>query len=577
MDVTPYTEPRVPPQKLMELLPERAERVRFYLPRADGGWDPVTWAEYGAMIRKSALFLADLVQPGERAAIFSPNRVEWSAAALGIQSVGGAMVPIYFSSTAGGAGYVVEHSDTRVVFVDTESMVERVIRGWEHFHDVRKVVLFSDDLEPWKVAERLRAEGVQTPSAEVLEEKFVSWSQAMAIGAERDAADPQAFDKRLSAVSLEDVGVMLYTSGTSGRPKGVPLTHHNIGESNRDWMSTLGPLLDEGMTDLLWLPMSHIFGFGEVGIGNMLGWVSYMTDPKNVMALLPEVKPTAFMSVPSVWDKLAGLARAAGDDPATQHAKLEEVTGGRFKFCLSGGAGLKREVKELFLAAGHLIIEGYGLTECSPTLTMNQPGNYRFDSVGLPFPQVELKLAEDGEILAKGPNIFAGYHKNPEATAECFTEDGWFKTGDVGRFTEDGFLQIVDRKNDILVTSGGKNVPPANIEIRANDDATIDHLVVYGDGEKYLVAGLWPNAEGLTAAMTEAGLDAKDPGSRRSFLQTRVDMVNDGLPSYMTIKKFVIVDEPLTVEGGLLTPTLKVKRKAVYERYGDRMKALYGA
>ena len=373
------------------------------------------------------------------------------------------------------------------------------------------------------------------------------------------------------------MSVMLYTSGTSGRPKGVPLTHRNVGESNRDWMTILGPLLQEGMTDLLWLPMSHIFGYGETGIGNALGWVSYMTDPKNVVELLPVVKPTAFMSVPSVWDKLAGYALAAGDDESVQLAKLAEVTGGQLEFCLSGGAGLKQAVKELFLKAGHLIIEGYGLTECSPTLTMNRPDDYRFDSVGKPFPQVTLQLAEDGEILAKGPNVFGGYHKNPEATAECFDAEGWFHTGDIGRFTEDGFLQIVDRKKDILVTTGGKNIPPANIEIRANDDATIEHLVVYGDGEKYLVAGLWPSGPGLKFAMTEAGLDPADAQARREFLQTRVDKVNDGLPSYMTIKKFVIVDEPLTVEGGLLTPTFKVKRKKVYERYGERMKALYGA
>jgi long-chain acyl-CoA synthetase len=232
-------------------------------------------------------------------------------------------------------------------------------------------------------------------------------------------------------------------------------------------------------------------------------------------------------------------------------------------------------VKELFHDAGLLIVEGYGLTECSPTLTMNRPDSFRFDSVGKPFPSVQLRLAEDGEILAKGPNVFSGYHKDPKATQECFTEDGWLKTGDVGRWTDDGFLQIVDRKKDILVTAGGKNVAPANIEVRFRDDALIDHVVVYGDGEKFLVAGVWPNAAAVAEALGKQGT-AGDPEAVKALLWKRIERVNAELASYESIKKIVVMDEPLTVEGGLLTPTLKVKRKAVNERYGKVFSALYG-
>ncbi|MEM7609924.1 MAG: AMP-binding protein, partial [Myxococcota bacterium] len=367
----------------------------------------------------------------------------------------------------------------------------------------------------------------------------------------------------LAAIDLDQNAIMLYTSGTSGQPKGVPLTHRNVGVNGRDWLECNAPILEEGYRDLLWLPMSHIFGYGEAGVGNQLGWVSYMSDPKSVVADLPRVKPNVFFSVPSVLEKLASFAREK-DALAEQIKTLHALTGGELRFCLSGGAGLKRAVKELFDAAGLLIIEGYGLTECSPTLTLNRPGDYRFDSVGKALPSVTLKLAEDGEILAKGANVFAGYHKNAAATDEAF-KDGWFLTGDIGRLTEDGFLQIVDRKKDILVTAGGKNVAPANIEVRFHDDPAIDHVVVFGDGEKYLVAGVWPSP----------GVAGKSDVQAR--VQASVDAVNAGLARYETIKKFVVFEQPLTVEGGHLTPTFKIRRKRIYADHGDALRALYGS
>jgi long-chain acyl-CoA synthetase len=218
---------------------------------------------------------------------------------------------------------------------------------------------------------------------------------------------------------------------------------------------------------------------------------------------------------------------------------------------------------------GKPLIEGYGLTEASPTLTMNRPDAYRFDSVGKVFPSVRLKLAEDGEILAKGESIFRGYHKDPAASAEAFTEDGWLKTGDVGQWTEDGFLKIVDRKKDILVTAGGKNVPPANIEQRFADDPAFLHVVVYGDGKKYLVAGVWPNPAVLGA---EAKTTGKTPDA---VIGERIAKVNEKLASYETIKRFALMEPALSVEAGTLTPTLKVKRKAVYEAFEPKFEALY--
>ncbi len=574
MDVTPYLENMKPaPAALFDSLPERGSRVRYMVPDGAGDWRAVTWAAHAREVRRLGLFLSSELKAHESAAIFAPNRVEWMSAAMAIQAAGGVMIPIYPSSTADQAGYVLEHGDVRVLFVDTPALLERVFEAWSNLEGVRRIVLFDDTLDVAAALERLSLRGGTVPALAEVERRLTTWSRAIAMGAARDREEPTLFDRLLSSVSLDHPGLMLYTSGTSGRPKGVPLTHRNCAANGEDWLRCNAPLLREGAVDLLWLPMSHIFGFGEACLGNTLGWITYMTDPQSVVGLLPAVRPQVFMSVPSLWENLA-IAAMKEDGVERRRAKLAELTGGQLEFCLSGGAGLKREVKELYHDAGVLIIEGYGLTECSPTLTLNRPDAFRFDTVGQPLPSVDLKLADDGEILARGPNVFSGYHKDPEATAECFTSDGWFKTGDIGRMTDDGFLQIVDRKKDILVTAGGKNVAPANIEGRFRDDPFISHVVVYGDSKKYLVAAVWLDDAAVKAHFAKQEVE-DDADARRTLAQRRIDRANADLARFETIKKFVIVNEPLTIEGGLLTPTLKVKRKKVYERYRDLLEGLY--
>ncbi|MEZ4460214.1 MAG: AMP-binding protein [bacterium] len=398
---------------------------------------------------------------------------------------------------------------------------------------------------------------------------MISWHAAQEIGGALDAEEPDLFDNLMNSVSLDQFGVMLYTSGTTGPPKGVPLTHKNVGVNGRDWLQNNASLVDENSVDLLWLPMSHIFGFGEACLGNTLGFTTYLSDPMAVLQKLPEVRPNIFMSVPRYFEKIAQMAMGE-KDADKRRKKLAEITGGRFKFCLSGGAGLKREVKEFFWDNGVLIIEGYGLTEASPTITLNRPDAFRFDTVGKPLPSVEVKLAEDGEILARGESIFSGYHKDPAASKEALTEDGWLRTGDLGKFTDDGFLQIIGRKKEILVTAGGKNISPVNIEERFMDDPYFAHVVVWGDGESYLVAGVWPNEAAISAKLgdpSEAELHA--------FLAPRIEKINSELARYETIKKFVVIREPLSVEAGYLTPTLKVKRKQVYATFSERVMPLY--
>ena len=576
MDITPYLDMKIAPRAVFDSLHDRGPRVRFHVPTPDGGTRPVTWAEHADEIRCVALYLDALgLGRGDRVAIFAPNRVEWLSAALGAQAMGGVMVPVYPSSTAEQAAYVVEHSDARVVFVDTPFVLARVFGMWSAYEGVLRVILLDSELSPEAVRADLASKGVAVPSAADVARKMVSWSAVVEQGRGLAAKDPDALERLMASVSLDDLGLQLYTSGTSGNPKGVPLTHRNVATNGQDWLRCNAPLIDEDATDLLWLPMSHIFGFGEACLGNTLGFTSTLTDPLSVLTKLPVVRPSVFMSVPSLFEKIAmSVMRESGVE--ARERRLAELTGGRLRFCLSGGAGLKREVKELFYEHGLLIIEGYGLTEASPTLTLNRPDAFRFDSVGRPLPSVELKLADDGEILARGASIFSGYHKDPEATADVFTEDGWLKTGDIGRFTDDGFLQIIDRKKDILVTAGGKNVAPANIEVRFNDDPYIAHVVVYGDGKRYLTAGIWLDEQAVNARLDGVGV-APERREEATWMLVRhsVDMVNGQLAKFETIKEFRIMETPLTVEGGFLTPTLKVKRKKVYEVFGAQLEELY--
>ncbi len=568
MDITPYLELKPAPRAVFEHLPTHGARARFMVPTPDGDWRCVTWNGFARMIRDLGLWLASVgVAPGDRAVVFAPNRVEWGAAALAIQSAGAVMVPLYGASTAAQAAYVIDHSDAKVLFVDTPALLARLFEVWDELPRLERVVLLDDGLDAVRVLESTRAKGVKVPAAPAVSAKVLGWGEARAAGVALHKNNPARFDAMLDAIDLDAASVMLFTSGTTGNPKGVPLSHRNVGVNGRDWLQLNGPLIDDGAVDALWLPMSHIFGFGELCLGNTLGFTTYLVDPASVLGRLPEIRPSVFMSVPAYWEKIAQAVAGEGD-VALRQERLAAVTGGRLRFCLSGGAGLKLEVKERLHACGLLIIEGYGLTECSPTLTLNRSDAFRFDSVGKVLPSVTLRLAEDGEILAKGESVFRGYHKDEAATREAFDEEGWFKTGDVGRFTDDGFLQIVDRKKDILVTSQGKNVPPANIELRFADDALLAHVVVYGDGKRYLVAGVWLDAHELAAAQA-CGEDVT------ARVQRRVDAVNGQLANYETIKRWAVMEPALTVDAGWLTPSLKVRRKKVYEAFRAAFEGLY--
>ena len=552
------------PQWVFDQLEHRADRPRFMVGDGAGGWSAVTWQAFADGIRDAAGWCASVgLEPGDRAAVFAGNRLQWAMAALGVQAAGGVLVPIYPASTEAQAGYVLEHAGAKIAFVDaaTAPLVAQAA--------VANVASLEPAAPDGETSSRLEDAG-HLPGT-------TPWRDVRSIGAAHHRAAASWFDDTLAALDLDQPALMLYTSGTTGHPKGVPLTHRNTQVNCRDWIAVIRPLLHPGEdVDLLWLPMSHIFGFGELCMGNVLGWTSWLSNPADALEHLPALSPTVFFSVPRYWEKLAAAAsakvRAEGSkaslrrDPAgvsaARQAALREVTGGRLRMCLSGGAGLDITIKDAFHDAGILIVEGYGLTETSPTLTINRPDDFRFDSVGKPLPTVELKLDGDGEILAKGPNVFGGYHADPEATRAAFTADGWFRTGDLGRFTPDGFLQIIGRKKEILVTAGGKNVPPANIELRFAGDPVIAQLVVYGDAKPYLVAAVWLQPDVA-------------PQGREQAVQASIDAVNAQLGRWERVKRFAIIDAPMTVEGGLLTASLKLRRKQVYQRFAAIFEGLY--
>ncbi len=541
-----------------------AHKPRFMIQENDQ-WKPILWSEYREKVELVACALNSLgIKPGNKVGIFSQNSLEWIYAGLGITTAQAVLVPIYHNSTPDMAGYIVNHGDLQLLFVQNLIIFDSLISAGSKFPLLKYVVLIEGDSKE-------NRNGL----------KFFNLDDLYHLGENHRDSHPHLIEKLVETTTEEMVAQMLYTSGTTGRPKGVPLTYGNLIASTNDWLAINGPLVWPDSVDLHWLPNAHIFGWGSLGLGNILGFTSYLTNPLEVLKLMPEIKPHLFMSVPAYFEKLYQLSVTSSESKNKQIETLQQLMGGRITFLLSGGAGLKREVKEFFLKAKMWITEGYGLTECSPTLTMNRHDDFNFDSVGKPYPCVNLKLAEDGEILARGPVIFQGYYKDPVATSEVFTEDGWFKTGDVGQWMNDGFLKIMGRKKDIIVTSGGKNIPPENIELRFKDDPYIEHLVVYGDGKKYLVAVVTLGCHVIESWAKENGIPFESweelctMSAVKTMVQDSINRVNSELSSFETIKYFRIVPENFTPLNGLLTSSLKVKRKKVYQRYETILKELY--
>lgn len=533
--------------------------------RDEGGeWTPVSWQEYGRNVLNIAAALHKLgCGNNDKICILADNSLEWIYCGMAVMASGAVLVPVYSGSTTEQSAYILNHSDAQLVFVQNYESVEPMIQ--------------SDALPNLKYIVAMNG---KTDDADIRQTLF-TLNEFSTMGESALQADPGLQDVLEQEKEKDVIAQLLYTSGTTGPPKGVPLSYGNLFASTQDWLKINGPSIRKNSVDLHWLPNSHIFGWGSIGLGNILGFTSYLTNPMEVLELLPTLKPHLFMSVPLYYEKLYSIALLSSDKREEQLAFLRRLTGGRLSFLLSGGAGLKISIKEFFLDAGMFITEGYGLTECSPTLTMNEPGDYNFNSVGKPYPCVQLKLANDGEILAKGPVVFSGYYKDPEATKLAFTRDGWFKTGDLGEWLDSKYLQITGRKKEILVTTGGKNISAPNIESLFSDDPLIEHVVVYGDGRPFITAVITLRKDSVRRYLDEihhesenAGLD-HFPQAIHKYVDDKINEVNANLARYETIRKYFIAGTQFSPENGFLTASLKLRRNQVYENFQQQFNSLY--
>jgi len=537
------------------------------------------------------------IAPGDRVALLSENRAEWSQTDWGALLAAVPDVPIYSTLTAPQVGYILRDSGARVVFASTDEQLEKALAAKKACPQEIQVVVFDP-----------------VPN---LPEGVLSWEAFLRLGDTtlKEVGEEQ-FRARAEAVQPEDVATILYTSGTTGEPKGVVLTHNNLYSNLRACLAVI-PVYPTDVT-LSFLPLSHVlqrtadyFFFSEGCT------VAYARSLKTVAEDLATVRPTKVVSVPRVYEKiykkivdqtgvkgrLVRWAREVGEAWADEKlagreptmplravyglahrlvfSKIHKSVGGRLEFFISGGAPLAAEINKFFYSAGILILEGYGLTETSPVLTANTPDDFQVGTVGPPVPGTEIRIAEDGEILVRGPQVMKGYFNRPEDTAAVLSPDGWLATGDIGEIDERGHLRITDRKKDILVTAGGKNIPPQPIERLLSKSPFVEQAVLLGEGRNFTALLVAPAFERLEAWARSVGIAFED---RRDLLRSRRVQERMGhevfkwfedLAVFEKPKKIGLILEEFTIEAGILTPSQKVKRRAVYERYGALIERLY--
>lgn len=570
--------------------------------KTEGAYKSITYDEYRRQVERFAFGLAALgMQRGDRLSIIAENRPEWVIADMAMVILGIVNVPIYPTLTPKQIEFIYNDSGIRMAIVSNQMQLAKVLKARPQVKSLERIAVMSE-------------KGVAAS------EDVLTFSRIYEMGDAHAKQHPDLLRQSIARVKPDDLLTFIYTSGTTGNPKGVMLTHRNL-VSN---ITSSADTIPFGETDVLlsFLPLCHSFE-------RMAGYyttmacgvtVAYAESVETVRDNLLEVHPTVVTTVPRLFERIynrlmkqiesspparqkifhwavavgkeMASAKRSGKVPAflkLQHgmasrlvySKLKERTGGRIRFFVSGGAALPKMLGEFFEAVGIQILEGYGLTETSPVLTVNRLDDYKFGTVGKPIAGVEIKIAEDGEILARGPNIMLGYYNNKKATEEVIDRDGWFHTGDIGHFDEGGHLMITDRKKHLFVSSGGKNIAPQPIENLFLASKYIDQFVLIGDGRMFLTALIVPEFEVLKEYARQNGIlfssdkDLARSASIKEMYRKEIEGIQKDLPAFERVRRFELLETALTVESGEITPTLKVKRKVVEEKFADLIERMY--
>jgi long-chain acyl-CoA synthetase len=558
-------------------------------------WQPISSDQVYQRVRAlGEAFLSWGAQKGDRIALIAENRWEWAVTDFAVLAIGAVDVPIYPTLTGEQEAALVQDAGCRIAVVSTREQFDKLnaVRGQTQLE--RIVIMDSAGPPEGSIALKTLLEGAD----------------------ERGSQRDQVFDALVRAVEPKDLATLIYTSGTTGEPKGVTLTHGNIAANQ----NICGADFGFNATDscISFLPLSHITARAlDYVMYNHGAQVAYCSKFDKLPKAMREIKPTVLVGVPRVYEKIrqeverqsslsplkkrilawaVGLGAAhretvyGGDKPSSPmwklasklvYSKVKEAFGGRVRIFVSGGAPLGIDTAKWFASVGIALWEGYGLTETSPVISLNTIVHHRMGSAGMPLPNLELKLAEDGELLVKGPSVFVGYWQKPEANVECFDADGWFRTGDIGHLDGDGFLFITDRKKELLKTSGGKMVAPQPIENKLKNNLLVAQAALVGDRHKFISALLSPNFVALEAWAKRNGVEAK---SREELVADCrvialygeiVREANGGLANYETVKRFRVVAEEWALESGELTPSMKLKRRVITARYSAVIDSLY--
>ena len=569
--------------------------------KKDGEWRSISSDELLARTERIALGLYSLgIRRGDRVALISANCPEWTLIDAGCLFAGAIDVPVYTTQAPSQVGYILNDSGARVFVIQNKAAFERLSDAIKDCTTIERFVFFD-------------MEGVG-------EERAISLADLEEMGGALDAEQPTLFDGLRRDVKPDDLATIIYTSGTTGEPKGVMLTHSNLTTNLVDSSGHLS--FGKQDVALSVLPLSHVFERLAMYMYIHHGMsVYYAESLERVGDNFREVHPTIFVGVPRLFEKIyarmqekaaaQGKAQAAifawavtvGKDHAKRTLNHEGIPwflaikykialrlvfskwhaglGGRVRLFVSGGAALSEEIGYIFVGAGIPIVQGYGLTETSPVITAGTPEDNRIGTTGKPIKNVEVRIAEDGEIETRGPNVMRGYYNKPEATSAVFTPDGWFKTGDIGTLDKDGFLRITDRKKELFKTSGGKYIAPQPIEQLIKGSRFVNQVVLVGNERKFPAALIVPNWEQLQSYAELKEMPERTPAELINhprildLMQRQVDSLTEGLAQYERVKRVALIENELTIDGGELTPTLKVKRRVVDEKYRAVIDRLY--